>query len=138
MLFNQIGNRTIQQIVREWEIALSEHYPATSKLINTPLYILFKSAIEDEDFLKITIFCNDKMQMPPVEVFIAKYKTELIAMELTSEEKKGLGSMFGALYRFVLFGYHEQEKGRKQYRNNLVSSASYFIPLDEDNEGKHE
>jgi len=98
------------------------HYRPLNKQVGGRIHVLFNTAITDFDFLKVVIYNNDKLKIPPTETFLAFYATSL--PNLNDEEKKCIGGLFGNLFRF-LFNYTTVEK--KQYRNYLVGSASYFV-----------
>lgn len=122
MYFKEIGEYTPETIVARSDSLLSVNYRSVTKLIGGRIHSAFNSAIGDFDFLKIAIFNNDHLKIPPVETFLIVYGDTL--PEMTEVEKKGIGAMFGNLFRFVFSGYIST--GRKQYSNFTVASASYF------------
>ncbi|WP_053364946.1 hypothetical protein [Bacillus sp. FJAT-27245] len=121
MHFPQIAAFTPTSLVLASDSCLINNYRAVSKLIGGRVHKQFNLAIADFDFLKITVFNNNYLKIPPVETFLVYYGAGLPS--LSDEEKRGIGAMFGNLFKFVL-GYANQE--RKQYRNFIVGSAQYF------------
>lgn len=122
MLFPQLAPYTPHSIVAIADASFRSSYKTLAKQVGGRVHTIFNTAIADFDFLKIVIFNNDYLKIPPVETFLAFYAPLLPS--LNSEEKKCIGGLFGNLFRFV-FAYTIVEK--KQYRNFIVGSASYFL-----------
>lgn len=123
MHFPHLVPYTPSSIVTTADTSFTSHYRTLNRLVGGRVHTLFNTAISDFDFLKVVIYNNDYLKIPPVETFLASYATSLPS--LTDEEKKCIGGLFGNLFRFV-FNYTTVE--RKQYRNYIVGSAKYFIP----------
>lgn len=122
MIFTQLTPYTTTSIVTTADTSLTLHYKPFSKHKGGRVYSVFFTAITDFDFLKIVIYNNDYLQIPPVETFLVYYTNSL--PRLNDESKQYLGALFGNLFRFV-FNYTTVK--RKQYGNFIVGSAKYYI-----------
>ena len=122
MLFSKLSPYTPTSLVSDANSSFRTKYKPFSQLIGGRVYTTFNTAISDFDFLKIVLYNNDYLKIPPVETFLGLYDSTLPSM--SDEEKKCLGALFGNLFRFI-FGYTDVKK--KQYSNFTVSSAKYFI-----------
>lgn len=122
MNFLQLSSYTPSSIATTANTSFTSHYRTLSRQVGGRVYTLFNTAIADFDFLKVVIYNNDYLNIPPVETFLAFYGTSLPCMN--DEERKCIGALFGNLFRFV-FNYTTVR--RKQYSNYIVGSAKYFI-----------
>lgn len=122
MNFTQLSQFTPSSLVRIADNSFVLHYRNFNQQVGGRVHTLFNTAISDFDFLKIVIYNNDNLRIPPTETFLAFYEAYLPS--LSKVEKQCIGGLFGNLFRFV-FNYNTAKV--KQYRNYTVGSASYFV-----------
>lgn len=76
--------------------------------------------VNNQELMNHMIFVNDKLELPPVKVFLAVNKQ---FQNLSPMDKKALGAFWGFVFKFV-FEYKEQ---RSTIINcNGVKTATYF------------
>jgi hypothetical protein len=122
MNFTQLASFTPSTLVAASDASFIHNYRTMRGCVGGRVQSTFNSAISDFDFVKIAIFNNDYLKVPPVETFLIYYKSTLPGM--SDEEKRCIGALFGNLFKFI-FGYGET--GRKQYKEFVVGSATYFV-----------
>jgi len=124
-------NISANEIIERFDNEYSKVYKSFKTFWDTDSMYkdLIMQTLTDPELLGHIIFANDYLKVPPVISFIAYYSEKIPPFEKGKDDyvKKGIGSVFWFLFRYVL-GYdgrpenvwvaHMNEKG--------VKTASWF------------
>lgn len=105
-------------------------YKGTRKFTDeSPYFREFLKNLEDTELQSHIKFCNDVLEIPPIEVYI-KSRRDIFNKTMAKNEKLGLGACFGFLFQY---GEYKKEYGAgsavvKWVGDEItgIKNASYF------------
>ena len=119
---------TTEEIINRINDEFASVYKPFSNFPNSgALWNHCTDTIRDARLMNNIVFCNDVLQIPPVKVFLMANKN--ISADLTNEEKKSIGALWGFVFKFV-FGYRNQKS--ISVRVHTVKTATYFSDCAQD------
>lgn len=104
-------------------------YKGTTNFCESAYFKAFYESLSYEELYKHLIFCNDVLEIPPIEAFV-KYRQKqgdkLFCEPMSKTDKRCLGACFGYLFKNLL-GYKAAVSKWVGEPLTQIRNASYFI-----------